>query len=88
MESSKVNEGSGELLTVQQVADILCCHRSRVYEFLKRGQLEGFDYNQGFGGSKDIKIKKASVEVFFNRCKIAPPEPIKPRYIRTRFNRK
>ena len=72
-----------KLLTVDQVAEMLSCATSTVYEMVSRGDIPGYKIGPRKGG---IRIDEADVEAYVATCRIQTEErPRKmPRRIKSR----
>ncbi len=67
-------EGTPEVLTAQEVADLLRCNLRTVYALLKHGKLRGVRIGQQAGREKGWRIPRAEVERFLLGAERAHPE--------------
>lgn len=64
-----------KLLTVEAVAEVLCCAKSTVYELVALGKLAGFRIGPRRGG---VRISEDDLLAYLESCRQGPPEQ-KPR---------
>lgn len=71
-------EGTPEVLTAQEVADLLRCNLRTVYALLKHGKLHGVRIGQQAGREKGWRIPRAEVERFLSGTESGRPEAACP----------